>query len=445
MNRLLQIFLCVTITLGSRCSTACAQTSPEAPEAVQEMEKVFGGIRREWLRSRAERLRLITALDANRDLIKQHNLQTVDETDEQAVNAFNAASDHLNDERSRLQAEWDAFRKDHVGKNLQYSVMLAERSLLLRYAHLSPADQQTGLNAEATMRRQNLEKEIRHLDAFHQGLRDLIARWNAKQNWREDLDDWVRESQDAELEAIASSVSLLLGPAGPFEERLKLHSFGERKIFHDLEDRELEFREAQQLAGKAAASASETGLTAAAESFQRIAESLKTLKASERTAISRLTGVRTVANEANQAAQRLRESLSITDSVIRQRYSQALKNSVDVVLNLCLDSASEDLAFAGRAGLSKSVDLARWTVDYSFQAFRFATAWQHVNAIQDQIESELKARTAIQKQIETIPPRIRDMKSQISRLENAPKDDVQALRKVLAQVIAAGNPPTDPE
>jgi len=65
------------------------------------------------------------------------------------------------------------------------------------------------------------ESELEELRRFAKGLEDLIRRMDEKQNWREELDDWVKESQDAQLEAIMSSVGLLLAPAGPLAESVQ--------------------------------------------------------------------------------------------------------------------------------------------------------------------------------------------------------------------------------
>jgi hypothetical protein len=43
------------------------------------------------------------------------------------------------------------------------------------------------------------------------------------ENWRSELDDWVKDSQQAEVGALEASVNLLLSVAGPLEDAIELH------------------------------------------------------------------------------------------------------------------------------------------------------------------------------------------------------------------------------
>jgi len=151
-----------------------------------------------------------------------------------------------------------------------------------------------------------------------------------------------------------------------------------------------------------------------------------------------LANLRQFAEEVQKVGDRMKQFETVADPVARQQYQQAMTAVTDICMNVLLDLAAEDLAAAGASSAAQRLNVARWTVDYGFQAFRFYTSWKHVDALNDQIAKDLNVRTFIKRErLEKVRPQINELEEQRRKLREVSRDDVGAMRKLISENAVA--------
>jgi hypothetical protein len=295
------------------------------------------------------------------------------------------------------------------------------------------------LRKQVTLETKDREERIKDLRRFFEGLEGSLRRLDRGADWQEELDHWVKESQEAQVDAILSSVGLLLGDAGPFEEAIRAHTKGAKKALGALTKHRAEFEESRKLVKEGIRQASTEEIIEAYRSVRKMDNALGKVLSEELSATVRLAAVRELGKDVQQLATLIKQQKAVMDPLARQDFQKALQAVSEICLNLCLDSVTKDLAVAQRHTAARQLQLARWTVDYGYQSFRFGVAWKNVNAINRRIETELDARTKIKKRREEIYRQIEGLEKEVGKLKAVPVGNVSAMRNVLSEVKATAD------
>jgi len=301
------------------------------------------------------------------------------------------------------------------------------------------------------------ERELAELRELEDKLSGLIERMMKDDNWRDELDDWVKESQQAQKTAILASVALLLGDEGPLDELISKYrgmanthrGFADdiytawRKHQHQLNEARKRVKQISRIKVKSRRKEVQAAYDAMRKIDDIMAGSLQLQVGTAdrfRQFAGDLDSLRQLAKAVSDAAKALDAAEKLIEPAAKQDLQAAVKAVQDTVVSFLTDQALEKLDDAlvkrGAKALARQTRLLKFGVDYTLASFQFYLSYRNVNDILEQIDNREAVAAKIRQQHKDVVDDMVQVQKEKERLEQVKSQNSTAMRKALNDVAA---------
>lgn len=270
------------------------------------------------------------------------------------------------------------------------------------------------------------EEQALHLAGVRDRLARIIRKNAENQAWRDDLDDWVKESRKAQSEAFQASLGLIAGPVGAVAREIGESKAAQKRMSQALE----RTRGLLEKAGDALAAARKSGTTGAAinewSRLNQIEMALRGLLAQEQTVQQQWERLQTVYDGLGWAFKFVDTTHDVLDARQREGLRGALAALLQALKDIALETAADKALdkLGTESAAAANLHLLRFALDYGIAAWRFYQAHAFVASIVDRVGKDLEILDELRARHEAAQKELNDVRSEIRRLDDSRAKDV---------------------
>lgn len=281
------------------------------------------------------------------------------------------------------------------------------------------------------------EEQARHLAGVRERLIALIRKFDEKKAWRQDLEDWVAESEKAQREAAMAVIDLLTGPLGALSRDIEKSRQLQDRVSWAMDHT----RGAIERASEAIAAARRSGgSTLEAWSqwsyFNQMDNALRALLKREAAAQEQWGLFVVLFENLGRAFKGLDTGIEVMDAKTHHGLKAAaielLKAIGEAVGGIAVDYGLQALGTASKAAVG--IQWGRFVADYGLAGYRFYVSASFVHSINAQLDKDLEIQKTLRGKHEAAQKELNDVRSEIEALKASRSKEVADLRQALRDV-----------
>jgi hypothetical protein len=280
---------------------------------------------------------------------------------------------------------------------------------------------------------QGREAQAAHLAALRDKLNAVIRKNAEKQDWREDLTDWVRESEKAQSEALGASLNMLAGPLGGIGKEIEKHEKAQKGLQKALAGTRPLLTKALE-AMRAARGAAVGPAVNEWSRLNGIEMTLMEMNRGPETAQACWECIKLLTEGTEKLVQANQTKDDFRDAYDRQKFMGVLGALGDVVketlANYAMDEGVEVLAETSKM-TAQGLQGVRWALDYGLASWRFYESYNFINSIVGQVETDLKVIERLSAKVKSAQDEILDIRKECKILEESRAEDTPDMARAI--------------
>lgn len=286
---------------------------------------------------------------------------------------------------------------------------------------------QKAIEQQIAVREKRVAKIVRGREAWRVALEKI----QKNENWKDELKYWVEESQVAQIGAIKSCLSLLIGAAGPLNDAIETHGFNSVQYAKRLEAHGKTAKSLKALLDRVSNNSPEK--QAIIRSLTREYDELVKLMKKE-------IGLKEFCKRLNTFATNLMNATNgvevLNDLAVKRDLALVIKDLQDIVVDLMKEAGLVRLQKVGMGEVAKVGKLGSFLIDYGYNSIRFYEAWNNVNDVLSRIDNTSVLSQRLGREITLSTDKIKGIKKEIEQLKSAQNMDEEKKGQVLYELRA---------
>lgn len=286
---------------------------------------------------------------------------------------------------------------------------------------------QKAIEQQIAVREKRVAKIVRGREAWRVALEKI----QNNGNWRVELSFWVEESQTAQIGAIKSCVSLLIGAVGPLNDAIETHAFNSVQYSKRLEAHGKTAKTLKALLEHVSNDSPKK--QAIIKTLTREYDELVKLMKKE-------IGLKEFCKRLDAFATHLMDATNgvevLDDMAVKRDLALVIKDLQDIVVDLIKEAGLVKLQKVGMGEAAKVSKLGSFLIDYGYNSVRFYEAWNNVNDILSQIDNTSALSQRLGREITMSTDKIKGIKEEIEQLKSLRGADDQQASQLLYELRA---------
>jgi len=289
---------------------------------------------------------------------------------------------------------------------------------------VSPVE--TAIIKEISKTQGMIQRLVRRREAYRVALENI----QHGRDWQGELGYWIEESEVAQIGALQSCVSLLVGVAGPISEALDVHRENSAVLWNAAQNVRSRLAEINEVLyeGRVPPTSS-TELRAAAATLQDIYGKLTSGMKAEDALTERFRHLQEFSDKLMDAVKLIELGKGVQTKHDLLLAAKLIEDfAVDALKDAGLVKAQQKLVKAGQIAGAQTTRLGNFVIDYGYHSARFYLAWSSVQEILARIDDVNKVSTVLTRNIGDTTNQINALRSELRQLQESRQNEDAAER-----------------